>query len=561
MRLVGFLTAAALVSAPSSFAAAHQPPAAAPAVAPATNGYADLVALHAELSAYMAPGFTGSALLDSGARAGDAYAEPLVRAKLAGLAPFEARLTGMDVASWPRGRQVEWLATRSLLNGYRFKLEVLRPWRRDPGFYLDPLLQVAFAEVPARGERLDRLRAQLRAIPLMLKGAQGDLDEVAGDFADLALHNLDNSDGVNHAHPYRSVPPAGIIGWYDDLLARARTRQPELLPAIRDARAAVVEFRDWLRSRRPRMVARAGVGPSRFQWYITHVRMIPYSTAEMLNMAQREHERLTAALALTRHRNRHLPQLQLSRSAAEQEAKVAETDKQVRDFLRREDIVTIPDYVGTLGSNAPWIERPGGPNFWEQIQFRDPIPDHLHAVIPGHRFDAEIAERDKRPIRGAFSDGVRAEGWATYLEETLSLAGAPVSPRAAEFIQLFGIFRAARVPADIRMQHNQWSVTQAVSEMRRMTPWLDRDVARVDAEIYLREPPGYGLAYTIGKFQMDALLAARAQQLGDRFALREFHDQFLAAGRLPIALIRYEMTGEESDIRRFWQTPPLPPAD
>jgi hypothetical protein len=289
--------------------------------------------------------------------------------------------------------------------------------------------------------------------------------------------------------------------------------------------------------------------------------MVPYSTAEMLTLAQREHDRLSGALALTRHRNRNLPHLQLSRNAAEQSAKIAETDGRVREFLRREEIVTIPADIAELGSNTPWIQRPGGPNFWEQIQFRDPIPDHLHAVIPGHRFDAKLAERDKRPIRGAFSDGVRAEGWATYLEEAMTIAGAPVSPRAEEFIQLFGIFRAARVPADIQMQHNRWSVAQAVASMRRMTPWLDEDVARVDAEIYLRRPPGYGLAYTIGKLQMDSLLAERARQLGARFVLRDFHDQFLASGRLPISLIRYEMTGESNEVDRLWRTPPIPPAD
>ena len=226
-----------------------------------------------------------------------------------------------------------------------------------------------------------------------------------------------------------------------------------------------------------------------------------------------------------------------------------------------ERIVTLPDRIGFLGSNTPYIERPGGPNFWEQIQFRDPIPDHLPAVIPVHRFDAEIARDDTRPIRGSYSDGVRAEGWTMYLEEAMMIAGAIENPRAEEFIQLFGVFRAARVPADIFMQHNRWSVAEAVAYMRRMTPWLDEDVARVDAEIYLRRPPGYGLAYLIGKLQMDALLAERARQLGPDFVLRDFHDAFLAAGRLPIALIRSEMTGAGDEVARFWRTPLIPGAD
>jgi hypothetical protein len=527
----------------------------------ADAGYDALLALHEDLRDYMLPGFTAGVVMDSGARVGEVYADDLMARKLAGLESFETRLAALPVKTWSRAAQVDYLAVKSILNGYRFNLEVLRPWKRDPGFYLDPLMGVAFSEVTGSEADIAKLRARLAMVAPMLASGRQNLTEVAGDFADLAIHNLENSDGVNHYHPYRAVPPAGIIGWYDDLLARSRASRPDLVADVEAARAAVIAFRDWLRAERPRMTAPGGVGAERYDWYIRHVRMIPLTAAEMLTLAEREHERMTAALALLRHRNRDLPQLTLSRSAAEQAEKIKATDAAVRRFLTEEEIVTIPDYVGELGTNTPYIERPGGPNFWEQIQFRDPIPDHLHAVIPGHRFDAVLAARDTRPIRGSYSDGGRAEGWATYLEEAMMLAGGTRhTPRADEFMQLFGIFRAARVPADIGMQHNRMTVAEAVAAMRARTPWLDEDVARVDAEIYLRRPPGYGVAYTIGKLQMDALLADRAAQLGEAFRLREFHDAFLAAGRLPIALTRYEMTGYGEEVALFWTTPPIPPA-
>jgi len=558
MRLLACIAVAFALAVP-----AHaEPRQAAPAGLPRGAGsYEDLLRLHVELRDYMVPAFTAGVVLESGARVGQDYAEARMAAKLAGLTGFERRLDAMNVAGWPRERQVDWLAVRSLVNGYRFNLAVLRPWQRDPGFYLDPLLRVAFTEVPAAGEPLERLSADLAAIPPMLAAARGGLTEVASDFADLALFNLDHSDGVNHYHPYRATPPAGIIGWYDDLLARTRARQPALVPAVEAARGAILDFRQWLRSGRPRMTARGGVGAARLQWYLTHVRMVPYSVDEIMTLAGREHERMSAALALTRHRNRGLPELPLSRSAAEQEAKVAETDRRLRGFLAREEIVTIPDFVGPLGANTPYIERPAGPNFWERIQFRDPIPDHLHAVIPGHRFDAELARRDTRAIRSGYSDGIRAEGWAMYLEEAMMTAGAVEDRRAEEYILLFGIFRAARVPADVHMQHNRWTLAEAVAAMRAATPWLDEDVARVDAEIYLRRPPGYGLAYLVGKLQMDALLAEESRRLGERFSLRGFHDRFLAAGRLPIALIRYEMTGDGAALAPMWTTPPIPAAE
>jgi uncharacterized protein (DUF885 family) len=77
----------------------------------------------------------------------------------------------------------------------------------------------------------------------------------------------------------------------------------------------------------------------------------------------------------------------------------------------------------------------------------------------------------------------------------------------------------------------------------------------VDAEIYLRRA-GYGSGYQMGKLQMDQLLSDRYKQLGSRFNLKEFHDQFLAAGTIPISLIRWEMTGLDDEVRDFWQRQP-----
>lgn len=561
MRLAASILFAACLLAGPEVSAQPQPKPVVGMAPSGTGSYEQLLRLNSELNAYMVPAFTGGVVLESGARVGQDYGDARMAAKLAGLDAYDARLDAMNVASWPRAQQVDWLAVRGLLNGYRFNLAVLRPWKRDPGFYLDPLMKVAFTDVPASGDKLERLQADLAAIAPMLVQARASLTEGASDFADLALFNLSNSDGVNHYHPYRAKPPAGIIGWYDDLLKRAGAKQPALVPQVAQARRAIVDFRDWLQAGRPAMRERGGVGAARLQWYLTHVRMVPYRADEIMTLSLREHERLTAALALTRHRNRNLPMLTASRSREEQEAKVAATDRRLRDFLVREQIVTIPAYIGPLGANTPYIERPDGPNFWERIQFRDPIPDHLHAVIPGHRFDAEIAERDTRPIRGTASDGIRVEGWAMYLEEAMMAAGAVENRRAEEYIYQFGIFRAARVPADINMQQNLWTVKQAVAGMRAATPDLDEDVARVDAEIYLRHPPGYGLAYLLGKLQMDALLAEESRRLGDRFTLRDFHDRFLAAGRLPIALIAYEMSGDARDLAPMWRTPPIPARD
>ena len=47
-------------------------------------------------------------------------------------------------------------------------------------------------------------------------------------------------------------------------------------------------------------------------------------------------------------------------------------------------------------------------------------------------------------------------------------------------------------------------------------------------------------------------------QLGDAFGLKDFHDEFMAAGRLPLSLIHWEMTGNGEDVAAPWKREPLP---
>ena len=78
--------------------------------------------------------------------------------RLAGLDELRSRLDDMNVASWPRDRQSEYLAVRALFDQQEFLLRVSRPWARDPGFYVDQLQRFAFATLPASGAGLDRLQ-------------------------------------------------------------------------------------------------------------------------------------------------------------------------------------------------------------------------------------------------------------------------------------------------------------------------------------------------------------------------------------------------------------------
>ncbi len=523
-----------------------------------SGSYDDLVSLFQEFLAWQDPERASGDRpnRDIAGAAADVHPDfgaAAVAARVAQMDAYQERLDDMAVVDWPLEQQVDHLAVRSRFDQHEFTLKISRPWSRDPGFYVDQMLRLTFADLPLADDEARDLRVQLKAVSLLVEQAMNNLTEVAADYADLAIFNLVNADGVGHGFPYRSPPPPGVIGWYADLAGRAEEQQPELLEDIAAAKQSVESLYAWLVENREGMTGLGGVGEDNFNWYLKHVKLMPYDTDQIVTLGLRELDRLWTVLALEQHRNRHLPKIELPGSGEEYAARIAETDRRVREFLVEQEVITIPDYVQELDTNVPWIVRPGGPNFWEHVQYRNPTPDHLHAVIPGHRFDGLVERNNTHPIRGKITSGARTEGWGVYLEEGMMNAGIVDDlPRVRELIYIFGIFRAARVPADVWLQTNEMTVNGAVDWWRERTPWLDVDVARVDAEIYLRRPPGYGLGYTVGMLQMHHLLADRKMQLGDDFILKDFHDTFMAAGRLPVSLIRWEMTGLEDEVRDLW---------
>lgn len=560
-RLACSVALGALSLSPTATVAQTVVQAAQPDGPPAGKGsYADLTSLFTDFLAWRDSSPIVGELTSSSVRVGlNDYDARTVEARRAKMRSYFDRMQDMNVASWDRPKQADWLAVRAQLQQHNFMLNVSKPWERDPGFYVDQMLAITFVDLPLKGDALKAEQRDLRAVPTLVEAAKRNLKNVPGDYADLALHNLSAADGVGHGHPYRAVPPAGVVGWYDDLLSRVGKEQPALRKDVMAARAATVEFQRWLKENRPSMTAAAGIGDANFNWYLKNAKLLPYTAQDLTVLGHRELERLWSIHALEQHRNRKLPEIPIVKNQAEYDALVARTGERVKNFLIKEEIITIPPYMTSFKVNTPFIERPTGPNFWEQIQFRDPSPDYFHATLPGHSFDGQYAKHSTHPIRSKIADGVRSEGWGVYLEEGAQRLGFfDDIPRVREFIDLFGIFRAVRVIGDVNLQTNQATLSQTMTFWRSWTPWLDADVARVDAEIYLRRPPGYGLGYTVGMIEMQKLLADRKHQLGDKFVLKAFHDDFMATGRLPMSLIRWEMTGLDNEVKTFWKADPLP---
>ena len=84
---------------------------------------------------------------------------------------------------------------------------------------------------------------------------------------------------------------------------------------------------------------------------------------------------------------------------------------------------------------------------------------------------------------------------------------------------------------------------------------LEGSLVRFEQHLYLQQP-GYGISYLTGKIEVEKLLGERKRQLGDRFTLKQFMDEFNDAGLIPTTLLRWELTGEKPpEIARLLAQP------
>lgn len=512
----------------------------------AKSSYQELVTLDAELVKFSEPEIIDDVPVVN---------QAAIQSRNKELVRFRKRLSTLDTSSWPVSHKIDFLIVWAKLNALAFELDVMKPWARDPLFYLYQVNRTPYTKLPVSAGAKDKLARQLRVVPKILKQAQSNLNEAVAPLADLALFHLEHFDGVGQGQPYRDQPPEGTIGWYQDLCARLSKQHPDLSSDCQVALTAIGAYRDWLKTRIDKMPKSAAIGIEQLNWYLTHVRLVPYSVDEVLLLGKRELHRFRFDYLVDRRKNAALPELELTKSAVQHEQRTRLAEQQIRELIARQQLITMPkETPDTYETDTFWSPRAATyRHFWEQLQFRNALNNHIHASIPGHRWDDFMNERQDNPIRLTHGDTGRAEGWGTYLEEMLVQAGiTDDNPRARELFYIALIKRGSRIYAETAMHTGEMSLEEANEYMIDYVPFMEVNLGRYDLEGYLREP-GAGSMYIIGKIQIERLISERAHQLGDKFDLGEFHDEFLSKGIIPVSLIRWEMTGYDDEVRPLWE--------
>ena len=131
--------------------------------------------------------------------------------------------------------------------------------------------------------------------------------------------------------------------------------------------------------------------------------------------------------------------------------------------------------------------------------------------------------------------GVFVEGWALYAESLGKELGLYDDP-----IQYFGMLsmemhRAIRLVVDTGMHSKGWTREEAKQYS------LDNEAASEESIISEIErymaTPGQALSYKIGQIKIRELRTKAEIQLDEKFDIREFHNQILNSGSLPLVLL------------------------
>lgn len=224
---------------------------------PVQAGYDALVALFEQWRAFEPPPRRDGA---------PDYGVAAMTAQHEGLRALQARLRAIDPSGWPIAQQVDYHLVRAEMNGLDFNHRVLRPWARDPAFYLSIWSEQSDTpshEGPTHHAPIDlwtysfpltavdeaKLAAELRTIPPLLRQARQNL---VGNARELWLAGIGTM--------------RDQVAALEDLQKRTAGAGGALTGSTTAALRATQDFVAWLEEQAPSKTGPSGIGKENYTW-------------------------------------------------------------------------------------------------------------------------------------------------------------------------------------------------------------------------------------------------------------------------------------------------------
>jgi uncharacterized protein (DUF885 family) len=228
-------------------------------------------------------------------------------------------------------------------------------------------------------------------------------------------------------------------------------------------------------------------------------------------------------------------------------------DAKAPDYFRslptqKLEIVRVPEFAQDSSAggyyNPPSLDgsRPG--RFFINLRNTADYPKwtlptlFYHEAEPGHHFQLSAAQNVKGVpiIRQVLTPSAFSEGWGLYAEQLAKEMGLYDDDALGDLGRLQSeMFRAVRLVVDTGMHAKHWSREEAIAYMRAKTGMTEDEVTR-EIERYVAWP-GQACSYKIGMLTILRLREKAKAALGDAFDIRDFHEEVLMNGGMPLGVL------------------------
>ena len=199
------------------------------------------------------------------------------------------------------------------------------------------------------------------------------------------------------------------------------------------------------------------------------------------------------------------------------------------------------EYVpGTKDASRPGIFYVPIPDVKKYNKFSDEAL-FLHEAIPGHHYQLSLQQENKELPKFLHPEsmGVFVEGWALYAESLGKELGLYKDP-----IQYFGMLsmemhRAIRLVVDTGIHSKGWTRERAI-QYSLENEAASKEFIITEIERYMATP-GQALSYKMGQIKIRELRTVAEMKLGKNFDIREFHNQVLNSGSLPLIMLEQKI--------------------
>jgi uncharacterized protein (DUF885 family) len=166
---------------------------------------------------------------------------------------------------------------------------------------------------------------------------------------------------------------------------------------------------------------------------------------------------------------------------------------------------------------------------------------NIHEAIPGHYAQLVYANKSPSIVKSIFGNGAMVEGWAVYGERMMLESG--YGDNAPEMWLMYSKWNLRSVTntiLDYSVHALGMTEEQAIDLLQRQA-FQTRSEA-VEKWHRVQVSSVQLTSYFSGYSEIMELREQRKQQLGPRFNLKEFHEQFLSYGSAPVRVIKGLMT-------------------